>query len=205
MGAKPALSGACGTRPSVGLCPTTPQQAAGIRIEPPPSVPSASATWPAASAAAEPLLEPPGVCPADQGLRVAGPSGLWPKARCPYSGIAVMPTITAPAARSRATAGPSACSRLPFVKSDPTSRGSPATATCSFTATGTPASGPGVAPRACAASSAAAAARAPSASTWRKACRASSVAAIRSSAASTASPALIRPSRTAAAISLAEA
>jgi hypothetical protein len=36
-----------------------PQQAAGIRIEPPVSVPRAASASPAASAAAEPPLEPP--------------------------------------------------------------------------------------------------------------------------------------------------
>jgi hypothetical protein len=48
------------TRPNVGLRPTMPQHDAGQRIEPPVSVPGAAATIPAASAAAEPPLEPPG-------------------------------------------------------------------------------------------------------------------------------------------------
>ena len=47
------------TRPYVGLSPTTPQQAAGSRIEPPVSLPSVPRTNPAATAAAEPLDEPP--------------------------------------------------------------------------------------------------------------------------------------------------
>ena len=50
-----------GTSPQVGLKPVTPQQAAGIRIEPPESVPSAASARPAASAAAEPPLEPPAI------------------------------------------------------------------------------------------------------------------------------------------------
>src|SRR5439155_19870776 len=50
-----------GTSPKVGLSPTTPQQAAGILIEPPVSLPSAPSTAPSASAAAEPPLEPPAV------------------------------------------------------------------------------------------------------------------------------------------------
>jgi hypothetical protein len=45
----------------VGLSPTTPQQAAGIRMEPPVSDPSAASASPAASAAADPPLEPPAV------------------------------------------------------------------------------------------------------------------------------------------------
>ncbi|TML74122.1 MAG: hypothetical protein E6G13_01475 [Actinobacteria bacterium] len=43
--------------------PTTPQQAAGIRIDPPESVPSAASATPAASAAAEPPLDPPAIRP----------------------------------------------------------------------------------------------------------------------------------------------
>ena len=49
--------------------PTKPQQEAGPRIEPPPSEPWAIAHKPAATAAAEPPLEPPGVYSKFQGLR----------------------------------------------------------------------------------------------------------------------------------------
>jgi hypothetical protein len=45
------------------LKPTIPQQDAGIRIEPPESVPIAASASPAASAAAEPPLEPPATRP----------------------------------------------------------------------------------------------------------------------------------------------
>ncbi len=45
----------------VGLMPTMPVKAAGSRTEPPPSLPSASGQMPAATAAAEPALDPPGV------------------------------------------------------------------------------------------------------------------------------------------------
>ena len=51
------------TRSYVGLSPTTPQQAAGSLMEPPVSLPSAPTVNPAATAAAEPLLEPPAQCP----------------------------------------------------------------------------------------------------------------------------------------------
>src|SRR5436305_13234464 len=50
---------ASGTRPGAGLKPKTPQHAAGIRIEPPPSDPSASAAMRVAAATAVPPLEPP--------------------------------------------------------------------------------------------------------------------------------------------------
>ena len=55
----------------VGLRPTTPQAAAGWRIEPPVSVPVAAGARPAATAAAEPPEDPPGVRPSFQGLCVA--------------------------------------------------------------------------------------------------------------------------------------
>ncbi len=54
-------SGQAGTRPKVGFSPTMPQKLAGMRIEPPPSVPTCSAPIPSAAATAAPPLEPPGV------------------------------------------------------------------------------------------------------------------------------------------------
>ena len=51
-----------GTNPYVGLCPTTPHHAAGMRIEPPWSPPIAMGISPAAKATALPLEEPPGEC-----------------------------------------------------------------------------------------------------------------------------------------------
>ena len=56
------------TSPKVGLKPTMPQQAAGMRIDPPLSVPSAASAMPATSAAAEPPLDPPGIRPGNAGL-----------------------------------------------------------------------------------------------------------------------------------------
>ena len=56
------------TSPKVGLKPTMPQQAAGIRIEPPVSEPSAASARRAASAAAEPPLEPPAIRPGASGF-----------------------------------------------------------------------------------------------------------------------------------------
>ena len=48
-------------RSRLGLKPTTPQKAAGRITDPIVCVPTASWQRPAATAAAEPLLEPPGV------------------------------------------------------------------------------------------------------------------------------------------------
>ncbi len=74
--AKPLGCGTAGTRPGVGLRPTTFVQAAGLRSEPPMSVPQASGCMPQASATAAPPLLPPQVRSRCHGLRVAPKSGL---------------------------------------------------------------------------------------------------------------------------------
>src|SRR6266511_3352944 len=86
-----------GMSPCVGLSPYTPQYAAGRIVEPPVWLPSASGTMPAATAAADPLDDPPGVWAGLCGLRVL------PGVRLANSVVTVLPMITAPAARSRAT------------------------------------------------------------------------------------------------------
>ena len=94
--------------PRCGLIPTRWVHAAGMRTLPAPSDPIAAATRPAATAAALPPDDPPGVWSRDHGLRV------WPKAgplvngHCPNSQVLVLPTITAPAAFSRRTTSASA-------------------------------------------------------------------------------------------------
>ena len=60
---QPIAAGHVGTRPGVGRRPTTLQNAAGLRSEPPMSLPSASGTNPAASAAAAPPEDPPADSP----------------------------------------------------------------------------------------------------------------------------------------------
>ena len=82
-----------------------PQNAAGMRIDPPASEPSASGTAPAATVAAEPALEPPGSREAFHGLRVMPVSGELPVPFQPNSGMVVLPTITAPAASARSIIG----------------------------------------------------------------------------------------------------
>src|SRR5260370_36118338 len=59
-----------GLRPRVGFIPKSPQHDAGMRIEPPPSLPCAIGTMPAATAAAEPPLEPPVVGEGAHGLQL---------------------------------------------------------------------------------------------------------------------------------------
>src|SRR6185437_16636027 len=55
-------------RPRVGLRPTTLLNAAGIRPEPAVSVPRAKLTRPAATATAEPELDPPGMYRSSNGF-----------------------------------------------------------------------------------------------------------------------------------------
>src|SRR4051812_16975782 len=68
-------SGANEVRPRLGLSPNSPQHDAGIRIEPPPSLPCAIGTSPAATAQPAPPLDPPGVRVRSYGLRVGGHAG----------------------------------------------------------------------------------------------------------------------------------
>ncbi len=65
-----------GMRPSAGFSPTMPQKDAGIRTDPPMSVPSARLTHPVATATAEPPDEPPEVRVRSRGLRVMPQSRL---------------------------------------------------------------------------------------------------------------------------------
>ena len=65
------------TRPEVGLSPTKPQNEAGMRMEPPVSLPMAAGTIPLATAAAEPPLEPPGIREGSCGLRMVPKCGLF--------------------------------------------------------------------------------------------------------------------------------
>ena len=69
------VPGHTGIRPSVGLWPVTPQNEAGMRIDPPASEPSAIGTDPAATVAADPELDPPQLRIVFQGLRVTPVSG----------------------------------------------------------------------------------------------------------------------------------
>src|SRR2546423_9563281 len=91
------------TRPYVGRNPTTPHRAAGWRIDPPVSVPSASGANPAATAAALPPDEPPGTRVVSQGLAVGQNPEFSVDLPMANSSRFVLPITTAPAARSRAT------------------------------------------------------------------------------------------------------
>src|ERR1700722_7597545 len=90
-------------RPRCGLIPTRWVHAAGMRTLPAPSDPIAAVTRPAATAAALPPDDPPGVGRRDQGLRVWPKPGPLVNGHWPSSQVLVLPTITAPAALRRRT------------------------------------------------------------------------------------------------------
>ena len=80
-----------------------PQNAAGCRIDPPVSEPSASGVRPAATATADPPLDPPGARSVSQGLRDGPNAEFSVDEPMPNSSQMVLPTITAPARSSLST------------------------------------------------------------------------------------------------------
>ena len=100
-------NGPSGLRARVGFIPKSPQQLAGMRMEPPPSLACASGTRRAATAAAEPPLEPPVERVGSQGLRAGPKSCDSVVGKIPNSGVFVVPTITRPVRRKRVTSSAS--------------------------------------------------------------------------------------------------
>ena len=88
--------------------PGSPQYEDGMRIDPPPSLPVHAGNIAAATDAADPPEDPPGVRLVSHGLRVTPCNGVFVKLTAPNSDAVVSPTGTAPAARSRATSVQSA-------------------------------------------------------------------------------------------------
>jgi hypothetical protein len=74
-----------------------------MRIDPPPSLAPAIGTIPAATAAAAPPDDPPGVCARFHGLRVTPVAFGSVTALVPNSDVAVLPKITSPASSHRCT------------------------------------------------------------------------------------------------------
>ena len=93
-----------GTRPWLGLKPTTPHQAAGILIDPPESVPSAPSANPAATAAALPPLDPPATRPGAAGFGTSPKCGFCDVIPYANSWRFALPTFAQPAVSSRVTA-----------------------------------------------------------------------------------------------------
>ena len=71
--ARSGISGPPEIRPRLGLIPNSPHTLAGIRIDPPPSLPCAAGASPAATAAAAPPLDPPADRLRSHGVRAGGP------------------------------------------------------------------------------------------------------------------------------------
>src|ERR1019366_7261254 len=92
-----------GQAPLVGFSPTIPQRAAGWRIEPPVSVPSAHGARPAATAAALPPEEPPGTRSGSHGLRTAPNAEFSFEEPIANSSWLVFPRSLAPASLRRET------------------------------------------------------------------------------------------------------
>ena len=80
-------AGVRATRPMLGRMPTMPQKLAGLRSEPPKSVPWASHAMPVASATAAPPDEPAAERVRFHGLRVAPNTSLKVLAPAPNSGV----------------------------------------------------------------------------------------------------------------------
>ncbi len=93
-----------GTIPKLGRWPKTPQNAAGMRMEPPRSLPSSRAERPALIATAEPPEEPPAVRDGSHGLFVVPKAALYVWMSIARVERFVLPKTIAPAALSRATA-----------------------------------------------------------------------------------------------------
>ena len=147
--------------PWVGFSPITPQKDAGIRIDPPVSVPRARGTTPAATAAPDPPLDPPVIRARSQGLAVGPQAEMRLVAPAASSCWLVLPTRMAPASRMRTTTAASRVASLPSHAREHPVVSLPETSKSSLAANGTPPSGPGSSPAAtrastCLASSAAA-------------------------------------------------
>ena len=143
MGTMPRV----GTAPTVGLIPTTPLRAAGQVMEPFVSVPTASGTIPAATAAPEPDDDPPALRSSAQGLPVRPPTADQPLVdmgdrKFAHSDMFAAPIITAPASRSRRATGESRTTSRPASANDPAVPGSPTASMLSLMSTGMPCSGP---------------------------------------------------------------
>src|SRR4051812_49108331 len=164
-----ADTGHTGMRPNWPLIAANPVRQPGMRTEPPPSVPSAIEVMPAATEAAAPALDPPGVFSRFQGLRVMPVSGLSPTPLQPNSLVVVLPIRIAPARLALATEGASAAATLSAMQREPKAKRSPPTAIRSFAENGTPCSSPSGSLRITASSAALAAASALSGISRKKA------------------------------------
>src|SRR5512143_3362677 len=140
------------TRPYVGFMPTTPQREAGWRIEPPVSVPTPAKHRPAATAAAVPPEDPPGILSGAQGLRDGPNREVSVEDPIANSSMFCFPRRTAPEAAIFSVTAASYGGRKPERIPLPQVVRIPRVQKMSFRPTGTPCSGPRVSPLAWASS-----------------------------------------------------
>ncbi len=131
-----------GTSPKVGLCPTTPVSAAGMRMDPPWSPEPARSTSPVATRTLLPLDEPPAVRVGSHGLRTGPVLLVCEPADRHRPSHTALPAMAAPASSSRVTTVASSLGVKVSTSREPFIIGTPATAVLSLTATRMPASGP---------------------------------------------------------------
>ena len=141
-----ADTGKIGTRPNWALIPKIPDRDAGIRMEPPPSVPRAIVVMPAAILAAAPALDPPGVLLRSHGLQVIPVKGESPTALHPNSLVVVLPIKHPPDLKSLSTDGASYRPILLAKALEPEEKRISFTDIRSFTETGSPCNKPRGAP-----------------------------------------------------------
>src|SRR3954451_9532357 len=108
-----------------------PQNAAGIRIDPPWSPPSARSTSPEATSAALPLELPPVVREGSHGLRTGPVTEVWLPPEKDRSSQTDLPLTVAPASSSRLTTVASRLGTKPASVCEPFIIGTPATAVLS--------------------------------------------------------------------------
>ena len=156
----PELTGRSAPSPRSASARTRRTSSAGMRIEPAPSPPWCRTSGTAAAAAAAPPLDPPARRRPATGSRWSRARGSVVSPFQPHSGVAVLPRITAPAARTTARTARRPLGHLLLVRSEPPVVRTPARSSRSLIVTGMPASGPAV-PSAYARSAAAAPAPAP--------------------------------------------
>src|SRR5215213_761564 len=129
------------TRPYVGFRPTTPQNPAGWRIDPPVSEPKLTAARLADTAAAGPPLLPPGTRPVFHGFRTGLNAEFSFDDPMANSSVLAFPRNTAPCSRSRRTTVASYGGRNPSRMRDPAVGGASIVHSTSLSATGIPVNG----------------------------------------------------------------
>src|SRR5262249_48212569 len=129
------------TVPLVRSSRPPPQMEAGCRMDPPVSDPRASGVIPAATATADPPLDPPGIRSSAHGFRVTPNAEFSVDDPMANSSQLVLPTMTAPAAsRCATTVASKGGTNFSRILDDAVVR-TPRVQRLSFKATGTPASG----------------------------------------------------------------